>query len=275
MSDEELYLLATKEFDGGERDEALWAKSISLAEGNEGLAKYKYIQLRAKQLSNNPNEDKPTQKEIENDSLSNEISIIEGLNEIGCRMRRKVLGKGWVITEPLGGRKVIKFLSEAEEYLATHKPQEKKTSAKNDSRSDIEEKQFSTVKELVELQMLGASMIFQDQPSDMTPSQEKKYLAFEFGVIEYFDRTILRTSSENEDSDVNFFNFLIYYANKKYSNASEQAFQFWHTLAVEGSHLKERELGFNSVNNEVNEDGTRKQGHFSGRYLAEAIGLDS
>lgn len=51
MSDEKLFLEATKEASSPDRDEALWAKAMALAEGDEKKAKYLYIKTRVKQLS--------------------------------------------------------------------------------------------------------------------------------------------------------------------------------------------------------------------------------
>lgn len=53
-SDEEYYLAATREAEGQDRNEALWAKSIALCEGDKEKAKYKYINLRVEQLKNSP-----------------------------------------------------------------------------------------------------------------------------------------------------------------------------------------------------------------------------
>lgn len=52
LSEEEYYLTATKEAEGEERNEALWAKSLALCEGDKEKAKYKYIHLRVEQLKN-------------------------------------------------------------------------------------------------------------------------------------------------------------------------------------------------------------------------------
>lgn len=49
--DSDLYLTATQEFAGADRDEALWAKSLTLSGGDPDTAKYQYIQLRVDQLS--------------------------------------------------------------------------------------------------------------------------------------------------------------------------------------------------------------------------------
>jgi hypothetical protein len=51
MSDEQLFLEATKEASSPARDEALWAKAMALAEGVEDKAKYLYIKMRVKQLA--------------------------------------------------------------------------------------------------------------------------------------------------------------------------------------------------------------------------------
>lgn len=56
MDDEVLFLNATKDLENGKIDEALWAKALVLAEGDEIKAKYKYILLKVEKLkSNDPN----------------------------------------------------------------------------------------------------------------------------------------------------------------------------------------------------------------------------
>lgn len=47
---EQLYLDATNEAEGKNRDPALWAKVMALSEGDEAKAKYKYINLRVESL---------------------------------------------------------------------------------------------------------------------------------------------------------------------------------------------------------------------------------
>lgn len=51
MSDELLYLKATQEVDEDRAEPALWAKALTLCEGNIQNARYKYIKLRVEQLS--------------------------------------------------------------------------------------------------------------------------------------------------------------------------------------------------------------------------------
>ena len=51
MFNNEVYFLeATKEFDEGKLDEALWSKVLSLNKGNEKKAKFEYIEQRAKAI---------------------------------------------------------------------------------------------------------------------------------------------------------------------------------------------------------------------------------
>ena len=52
IDDEEFYLIATKEVDGSDRNDALWAKCMATNMGDEKKAKYDYINKRAVILSN-------------------------------------------------------------------------------------------------------------------------------------------------------------------------------------------------------------------------------
>ncbi len=53
VNDESLYLEATKEFESDDRNSALWAKCMSICEGDEQKAKYKYINERVKTITLN------------------------------------------------------------------------------------------------------------------------------------------------------------------------------------------------------------------------------
>ena len=60
MSDEELYLEATNEVEGENKNPGLWAKVMALSEGDQEKAKYKYIKLRVEQLANERKNAAPT-----------------------------------------------------------------------------------------------------------------------------------------------------------------------------------------------------------------------
>ena len=48
-NDEQLYLEAAQELDSGKQDPALWVKAMTLSEGDEDKARYRYIALRVEQ----------------------------------------------------------------------------------------------------------------------------------------------------------------------------------------------------------------------------------
>jgi hypothetical protein len=50
MNDEKLYLEATNEVEGENRDSALWAKAMAICDGDENKAKYEYIRARVRYL---------------------------------------------------------------------------------------------------------------------------------------------------------------------------------------------------------------------------------
>ena len=70
-NDQKYYLEATKEFDEGRLDEALWSKMLSVNQGDETKAKYSYIKHRAKEL----------QKEAVRKSFSNSLSNFKKLTK--------------------------------------------------------------------------------------------------------------------------------------------------------------------------------------------------
>jgi len=70
---EKYYLAALKHFESEKRSEALWAKALTLAEGNEEVAKYKYIALFVERVSAKP--------ESTSDVTGLGRSVDEGSNE--------------------------------------------------------------------------------------------------------------------------------------------------------------------------------------------------
>lgn len=147
------------------------------------------------------------------------------------------------------------------------------SSAYSSAADENEERQFHSASEMIQMQMTAASISYEEELLKMTQDQEELYLAFELGVIEYFDRVYL-SIIKIEDPDLRFFNFLIYYANQKYGENSDRVFQLWKSLAVHGLMHNERKLGFDSVNNQTNPDGSRRASHYPGRYLKKAVGIE-
>ena len=64
MGDEELYLEAKREVESEDKDTALWTKALTLADGNEERATFKYIKLRVEQLNNPASQRKSPEKTI-------------------------------------------------------------------------------------------------------------------------------------------------------------------------------------------------------------------
>ena len=50
MAKKDNYLKAQKEFDSGKKDSALWTQALAISNGDEDKAKYKYIELRVKEI---------------------------------------------------------------------------------------------------------------------------------------------------------------------------------------------------------------------------------
>lgn len=136
---------------------------------------------------------------------------------------------------------------------------------------EIEQQEFSRAAELVSMQINAASMLYEDELQQITDDQHQRLLAFELGVIEYVSGALLQIDAQNPGAK--YGNFLLFCANYKYGELSEQVFEVWTTMAAHGLNLRERELGFDSVNDQENADGTKREGHFPGGYLKEAVGI--
>ena len=62
MAKKDNFLKAQKEFDSGTKDSALWTQALALSNGDEDKAKYKYIELRAKEMGKSSF--RPIEKEV-------------------------------------------------------------------------------------------------------------------------------------------------------------------------------------------------------------------
>ena len=73
MDDEDLYLEASKEFEEGIVDDALWAKALTLSSGEETKAKYEYIKLKVEKNLNKNNSSKNFNYSNEKISIPNSV----------------------------------------------------------------------------------------------------------------------------------------------------------------------------------------------------------
>ena len=147
MSDEILYLQATDEVDGEERDPALWAKVMALVEGDQRKAKYKYIKLRVEQITKVKIKDKPihtkkTGNEFDDKYISvEEFSIIKSIpvKKVVEMIRGGVYvgqlkSNGWFVSrEDVGNEK-----------------QQSRFKPNNNSTKKISDKEYITIEEFSE-----------------------------------------------------------------------------------------------------------------------------
>ena len=96
-------------------------------------------------------------------------------------------------------------------------------------------------------------------------------MAFELGALEYYSTTVLELTEE--DKSYIFTSFLDYYSDRKYKEKANIVNQFWLSIELSNNYLRERKLGFESLNNRMNIDGTMRSGFYPGGYLKNAIGL--
>lgn len=119
LSEEEYYLIATKEAEGEDRSEALWAKSLALCDGDKEKAKYKYINLRVEQLSKAQPKDS-----IEKNTASTVIS--DASEEVTTEGTAKLVYILYLIGIVIGLTGVIGLImayvnrAEAPDWLNTH-----------------------------------------------------------------------------------------------------------------------------------------------------------
>ncbi len=135
---------------------------------------------------------------------------------------------------------------------------------------------FSTAADLISMHIKVTTMLIDDELRNLSnEKQQNKFMAFELGVIEYFFQTMV-SSHNDKDSDAVFFNFLIHCAKALETDhyAKQSLFTMWKEMAVNGLYFEERGLGFDSVNNDTNPDGSKREGHFPTSYLMKAVGLN-
>lgn len=100
MDDKDFFLKAETEFESSERDEALWLKSLTLDQGDEGKAKYTYIKLRVEELTLSSNktikkDDKKIKLEDKNlDNLDNDREFLLAIFGAFVFMIVLILGLG-------------------------------------------------------------------------------------------------------------------------------------------------------------------------------------
>jgi hypothetical protein len=142
LLDEQLYEQVHFELVNGQKRNGLWAKALANSDGLEEKAKALYIQYRFQSIKDEMEIARAIAEEAEKFSSTEAVSehqkkIIEAEFERQRRIdnceailkskgyKLKTSRAGWIVYEPLGGRKSIDTLEELEEYS---KPRENQLS---------------------------------------------------------------------------------------------------------------------------------------------------
>lgn len=163
-------------------------------------------------------------------------------------------------------------------------PQNNITSARNALKAlrddlsvfaeDNNNKQFDEVYGMVKSYLNMTTMMVQDKMGDLTNEELKRFFAFELGVLQWYDNSFIRQhdfkqEDQDEDGDIMFYNFLIYYSKQKYEDT--KIFDYYMILLRSHGMLRERELGYDSANISGDRPGLARQ-VLGGKNLMDAIG---
>jgi hypothetical protein len=141
-NDEKFYLLATKEFESGARDEGKWAKLLALSDGDERKAKYSYIRQRAEELIEESQQEaekaEEANREKEREAWISHVNAISGDNEAAVEALRsfrvhadKNSDGEWIIYKPDGGVWVFRNDSKFHEFTQRFLAEQNNSQADN------------------------------------------------------------------------------------------------------------------------------------------------
>ncbi|KZY86119.1 hypothetical protein A3741_26860, partial [Oleiphilus sp. HI0069] len=116
--------------------------------------------------------------------------------------------------------------------------------------------QFESKFNLIQTYLMMAQAFNTKDIESITPEQKMRYLAFELGLIEFFDRNHLSHLS-GYDKDITYHEFIRFYSIAKYRDDADKVFEFWNSLTVNCDMLHERKLGYDAVRDHTNSDGTQ------------------
>ena len=120
IGDEELYLTATKEVEGKDLDEALWAKCLAIFKGDEKKAKYDYIEKRVAILRQEDIDRIAEEEEVVREKMEEDERIAE--EKIEAERKKKLAKEMEVIEKARKRQQEIK----EKEWAAVQKKNEEK-----------------------------------------------------------------------------------------------------------------------------------------------------
>lgn len=109
---------------------------------------------------------------------------------------------------------------------------------------------------------------------ELDVDQQRAFLAFELGVLEYYRQAVLPEAFGSEaELEQGFFSLLVYHAGQHYPGSAEEVITFWHSLMTGGDLVELREIGFDSMREGQSPEGGVRPGHYPGDYLRRALGI--
>jgi hypothetical protein len=119
---------AFNEAEGENRKKALWARVLVMTEGNESIAKAKYIELRVPQIANEYVADLEAKSSTQESRLKAELDA----RESKCQDKLELLGykfnagsNRWKITEYYGEETYFDSIEKLEEFVSSAPPTHK------------------------------------------------------------------------------------------------------------------------------------------------------
>ncbi len=151
MEDEEFYLQATNEVDGDQRQAALWAKVVALAEGDQEKAKYKYIKLRVEQLVEKKAQEKPVFTKKIVDEFNIKFMSVSEFSKIKSIPEKKVIEmvkEGFYVGQIKNNQWFVSRDEVGKESENISKPQVTHTPKSNSKKEYIPVEEFAKFKGL-------------------------------------------------------------------------------------------------------------------------------
>jgi len=189
----------------------------------------------------------------------------EGLREIVGAVAPRSAGRSSDKPDERGGVLSMSFA------VPHAKPERSETAAKTVDKAPAAIERISS---LVTSHMSELYARLGDELAALSDDQQRLYLAFELGALEFYGQSMLRAAyrSENEASQ-GFLTLLAHHAGEHYPRDSEAVISFWRDLQRERGMPETRRLGFDSIADGLTDGGLPKRGHYPAEYLREALGL--
>ena len=171
--------------------------------------------------------------------------------------------------------------SDWEENIILSKPlqdqenPEKTSQDKNHTQEIIEEHSdaFHTASEMAFLHIMAVTALQSGKIDKFDQTQVASYNAFKLGVLNWhFDLMLESLFCSDLKKMQGYSAFMLYYVSASPDETTE-TFEFWMNIVTQNSYANERHCGYLSVNDGINEDGSRKEGFYGISHFETAVRL--